>query len=178
MTGYMSFPREHRRNYRSKGFSLLEIAIVMSIALVLVLLAIPLINNTTASLKIQGATAAVTGAIQSTRYQAIFNGCQYQLAMTKATSMSQVLGQTPTNGVCSAGFTNVCPPGVANCPVPWAGGEGGVTIPADTTFTFTPGGRVSNAAGSCPCTLVLTRGVRTSTITISNFGNINVVYAP
>jgi type IV fimbrial biogenesis protein FimT len=177
--GNMNSEREQERIRRSQGFTLLELVFTLAIAMVMVVLAIPLVQRVSASLKIQGATAAVTGAMQSTRYQAIFQGCQYQLVFTSAAGSYQLQGEPATNGNCAAAFTNICSAGLANCPVPWSGAGTAVALGADATLTFTPGGRVIGTNGAaCPCTMVLTYSNRTATITVSNYGNINVAYTP
>jgi len=145
---------------------------VVVIIVITTVLAIPLVTNVTSYFRLRGSIASVTGAIQSTRYQAIFQGCPYQLVMNAAASTYQVQNQCPAGGA----WANVCVPGLASCPVPLSGSGNPVALNADLTLVFSPGGRVTSA--SFPgggINLVLTYGGKPpETISISSYGSINV----
>jgi prepilin-type N-terminal cleavage/methylation domain-containing protein len=159
-----------QRGQQARGFSLLELIFVIVIGLIMTVIAIPLVNNVTSYFRLRGAVSSVTGAIQSTRYQAIFQGCPYQVVFTAATQSYQIQNQCPVGGA----FANVCVPAtLAACPVPVSGSGTPVTLNADITLTFSPGGKVSSATS--PMQMVITYGGKPpETITVSSYGSINV----
>ncbi len=83
-------------NATKAGFTLLELVVVVAIAMVLAAIAIPAITNSLRVFTYKSSIAAFTGAIQSTRYQAIYHGCPYQLAFSSSTMTYTVASQVPT----------------------------------------------------------------------------------
>jgi prepilin-type N-terminal cleavage/methylation domain-containing protein len=170
--------RQHRtlarvRGRRSRGFTLLELVLVIAVGMILAAMAVPVIWNTMRIYSMRSAISSLTGAISSSRYQAIFHGCKSQVVITKATYSYQVQSEAPAFGgqACAAAFTNVG--GV----VPLMGR--GVALSADITLTFSPGGSVISNPVASPITLTLSypgfvATVPTETITVSNYGNITV----
>lgn len=156
----------------ARGFTLLELLFVVLIAIVMTVIAVPLVNNAASYFKLRSAVSEVTGAIQSTRYQAIFQGCPYQVVFTAAAKTYQVQRQCPTGGA----FANFCPNGAAACPIPISGGNAAVTLDADITLTFSPGGRVTSPSfpGGGITMAVTYSGKPPETISVSSYGNINV----
>ena len=163
-------PAEARKSIA--GFTLLESLFVCVILLLMAAMAIPLVNHAVGYFKLRGALAEVTGAIQSTRYQAIFQGCPHQVVFTAATRSYQVQRQCPTGGA----FANYCVSGAASCPVQISGGNPLLTLNADITLTFSPGGKVTSAAFPAGgINMVVTYdGKPPETISVSSYGNINV----
>jgi type II secretory pathway pseudopilin PulG len=148
---------------------LLELLFVVVIVLVMTAMAVPLVNNVTSYFRLRGAISSVTGAIQSTRYQAIFQGCPYQVVFLAAANTYQIQNQCPVGGA----FKNVCTAPAVACPVPLSGSGIPVTLNADITLTFSPGGKVTSAAA--PMSMVITYGGKPpETITVSSYGSINV----
>jgi prepilin-type N-terminal cleavage/methylation domain-containing protein len=166
--------RTERRGLREKstrGFTLLELIFVLLIALIMAGMAVPLLNNTMTVYRLRGAASSVSGSIQATRYQAIFNGYPFRLVLDSAAGTYQVQRDQARAGV----FTNFCVPAAASCPVPLTGSGTKVALGADTTFTFSPGGTVqSTTAAAGVTTMVLTYSGKTETITVSSYGNIKV----
>ena len=170
--------RQHRtlarvRERGSRGFTLLELVLVVAVGMILAAMAVPVIGNTMRIYSMRSAISSLTGAISSSRYQAIFHGCKSQVVITKATYSYQVQSQAPAfNGqACAAAFTNV---GGA---VPLMGR--GVALNADITLTFSPGGSVTSNPAAVPITLTLSypgfvATVPTETIKVSTYGNITV----
>jgi type II secretory pathway pseudopilin PulG len=151
------------------GFTLIELMFVCLIGLTLTAMAIPLVNNVVSNFRLRGAISSVTGAIQSTRYQAIFQGCPYQVVFTAATSSYQIQNQCPIGGA----FVNVCTAPTVSCPVPLSGSGIPVTLNADITMTFSPGGKITSATS--PMVMVVTYGGKPpENITVSSYGSINV----
>jgi prepilin-type N-terminal cleavage/methylation domain-containing protein len=161
---------QEQRHRPERGFSLIELVFVVLIVLVMTAMAVPLVNNSVSYFRMRGAVAAATGAIQSTRYQAIFQGCPYQIVFTAATNSYQVLNSCPSTGT----FVAVCSPStLAVCPKPLAGAGSPLTLGADMTMTFSPGGKITSATS--PMVMVLTYGGKPpETITVSSYGSINV----
>ncbi len=161
---------QEQRRRSERGFSLIELLFVIMIVLIMTAMAIPLVNNTVSYFRMRGAVAATTGAIQSTRYQAIFQGCPYQIVFTAATKTYQVQNSCPSTGA----FVNVCSPStLAVCPKPLAGAGSPLTLGADMTMTFSPGGKITSATS--PMVMVITYGGKPpETITVSSYGSINV----
>jgi Tfp pilus assembly protein FimT len=131
----------------------------MVIAVLLALISIPLINNIYQSFRVNAAISAVTGAIQTTRYQAISAGYPFQVVFSKANSNYQVQSDPNRSGV----FANV------GDPVPLSTA---VVLGQDTTLQCHPGGLITATVGSTSLTLS-SRG-KTETITVSTYGNIKV----
>jgi prepilin-type N-terminal cleavage/methylation domain-containing protein len=155
---------------QAQGFTLIELLFVIVIVMIMTAMAIPLVNNTVSYFRMRGAVAAATGAIQSTRYQAIFQGCPYQIVFTAATNSYQVQNSCPSTGT----FVNFCSPStLAVCPKPLAGAGSPLTLGADMTMTFSPGGKITSATS--PMVMVITYGGKPpETITVSSYGSINV----
>lgn len=154
---------------RAKGFSLVEMMFTCAIAVITVVLAVPLVSNVTSYFRLRGAVSSVTGAIQGARYQAIFQGCPYQVVFTAATSSYQVKKSCPSNGT----FSNDCPGALTSCPIPLSGSGTAVALNADITMTFSPGGKITSATS--PMSMVITYSTKPpETITVSSYGSINV----
>jgi len=147
--------------------------LVVAVAMILAAMAVPVIWNTMRVYAMRSAISSLTGAISSSRYQAIFHGCKSQVVFTQATYSYQVQTEAPAFGgqACGAAFTNV---GGAT---PLMGR--GVALGANLTLTFSPGGSVVANPAAVPITLTLSypgylTTVPTETITVSTYGNITV----
>jgi prepilin-type N-terminal cleavage/methylation domain-containing protein len=145
-----------------RGFTLLEMLFVLLIMGVMAVMCMPVINSVLTTYRLRSAVASVTGAIQTTRYQAISSGYPYQLVLNTATSTYQVQNDPGLTGA----FANV-----GNA-VPLAGSATPVVLGANTTLRFRPSGLVTATVGAT--TLTLTYGGKTETITVSNYGNVKV----
>jgi prepilin-type N-terminal cleavage/methylation domain-containing protein len=161
-----------RRKRGSHGFTLIEIVVVVLIAGILAAISIPIINNSLRVFALRSAVSALTGIIQSTRYQAIYHGCGYQLAFSAATFSYTVQTTTPAVGTttgCSAAYAATTPP-QNNIPLPGRG----IALGASVTIQFHPSGQVVATVGTmAPITLTYP-GLPQEQITVSNFGRVNV----
>lgn len=162
-----SMKRNCRPGYRNSaslapaGFTLIEIVIVLAVLTALTAISLPLFQNASTSYRMSSAVLAVTGAIQSTRYQAIMHGYPYTLALDPTSQTYQVQNEPPG----TSSFTNV---GTA---IPWSSDKG-ITLSPATTLQFSPGGIVTVNSGSMVFTL--SNGTTTETITVSEVGNVTV----
>jgi len=151
-----------RKPGSSRGFTLVEMIFVVGIVLLVAAMSIPTINKVMTTYRLRSAVASITGAIQTTRYQAISSGYPFQLVLSTTTSTFQVQSDPGLTGT-FANVGNAVP--LANSSIP-------VTLGAPTTLRFRPSGLVTAAVGAT--TLSLSYGGKTETITVSNYGNIKV----
>jgi prepilin-type N-terminal cleavage/methylation domain-containing protein len=145
---------------KQRGFSLIEISVVMLIALIVLAMALPQIQAAIYTYRLNAAVSATTWAIQTTRYQAIMHGYPYQVAFNAAQNSFQILSEPGG----SLTFANV---GGA---VPFAPAV--VAFSTNTTLQFSPNGSVTAVAGTLGYT-VSYQGA-TKTVTVSNYGSIKV----
>jgi prepilin-type N-terminal cleavage/methylation domain-containing protein len=150
----------------ARGFSLIEMVLVLGVILIASAVALPVVRSSMASYQLHASVSAVSSVIQSTRYQAISQSFPFQVVFDKNAGTYQLKSDQAGVGV----FVNV--PGSGAVPI----GHTSTTLGADATLQFSPGGSVKATAGTM--ILVVTGSGRTGTITVSNYGNVNVVYAP
>jgi Tfp pilus assembly protein FimT len=143
-----------------RGFSTVELFLVMIVGTILTAIAIPQVNSVMNQYRLQSAVASSTWAIQSTRYQALTAGYPYQVVFTQSTGAYQVQNLPP-------GATTYANVGTS---VPLSGSP--VTLNQDTTLLFKPNGSVTATTGTLNFTLSY-QGA-TKSITVSNYGNISV----
>jgi len=165
-------PRQEKRDGRvgaggrwQRGFTLLELCVVMGMVAVMTAISIPVIKSSLTSYQVSSAVASLTGAVQTTRYKAIQAGYPFQIVFTAATSKYQVRSDPTDTGV----FANVGNPivftAVANM------------LNQNTTITFRPGGALTSpqalANGNVPMTLTYSNATP-ELVTVSAYGRINV----
>jgi Tfp pilus assembly protein FimT len=155
-----------RRVRASRGFTVLELVAVLGIALVMSAMAAPVVQSSISSFRLRSSVASMTGAIQATRYRAIFDGCPYQIAFSKATNTYQV-SNTVTGAACAAAFTAV------GGPVPFAD-TSQVALNQDVTLQFSPGGSIQVITGSLAFNLNSQNTSNYKAITVTKYGSIKV----
>jgi prepilin-type N-terminal cleavage/methylation domain-containing protein len=149
---------------KSKGFTLIEMLIVVTIVSTLSTIAIPQLMTAVKSYRLASAVAAATGAIQSTRYLAIMHGYPYQLTFNANSGTYQVASEPPG----ATTFVPV-PPGT---PTPIAGNKE-ESINQTTVMQFNSNGTMtSGPAGNAAFTI--SNGVTTKQITVSGVGYVSV----
>lgn len=171
-----------------RGFTMVELLVVVAIVMVVIIIAVPLANTVLKTYQLRGAVASATSAVKSTRYQAIAQGYPMQIVITKATATYQLQADPTKNaaGLFDGAFVNV---GQVE---PLSGTGVTPTLGANLTLYFSPSGKVWSSATSngvttltsCgavaappPCQIVMTYGTgtnNTETVTVSAYGNIDV----
>jgi prepilin-type N-terminal cleavage/methylation domain-containing protein len=146
-----------------RGFSIVELLIVMLVGLILTAMTIPQVKSGIYQYRLSGAVASSTWAIQSTRYEALVQGVQYQVVITKATNSYQI--QSSADG--GVTFTNVA----GTSAVPLSGVA--TVLNQDTTLRFKPNGFVSAPVGALNFTITY-QGL-SQQVCVSNYANIKVI---
>jgi len=149
------------------GFSVIELLVTLSVIVIVLAGSVPITQGVLKSYHLNAAATAVTGAIQSTRYQAIMVGCAYTIAFTQNSTSYQIATEVPSGSppTCASTFTNV------GGTISWSG-SGDVSLSPSTTLQLNPNGSVTATTGSL--SFALSAGAHTSTITISGVGNVSV----
>lgn len=148
---------------RTEGFTAVELVMGLLVALILMAMAIPQVKSGLYTYRLKGAVSSTVWAIQSTRYQALMEAYPYQVVFSSANNTYQIQNLPPGSG----SYANV---GTA---VPISGSA--VVLNQDTTLQFKANGSVTAAVGAL--TLVITYQGQTATLTVSNYGNVSVVYS-
>jgi prepilin-type N-terminal cleavage/methylation domain-containing protein len=146
-----------------RGFSIVELLIVVLVGGILTAMAIPRIQSSLNLYHLDGAVAATTWAIQSTRYQALVQGVQYQVVFDATANTAQI--QSSADG--GVTFTNAG----SNGAVPISGSA--VLLNQNTTLRFKPNGYVSAPVGALNYTISY-QGF-SQQVCVSNYANIKVI---
>ncbi len=160
---FSSLPR-----YRTlqRGASVIELVIVLAVASIMAAMAVPLVQNTTRTMRLNAAVSAVTGTMQSTRYRAIYDGCPYAAAFSKATNTYQISSEV-TGAACANALVNV---GTA---IPFADPKR-VSLDQDVTLQFSPGGSVTVTTGTNSFNLTDIGTANPKNIKVTKYGSITV----
>ena len=133
-------------------------------------ISVPVVKSALSSYTLNTAVAAVSGAVQSTRYRAIAAGYPFQLAFNRANSTYQIQSDPTNTGV----FANV------GTPVPFSSKPNLLGI--NTTLVLHPGGKIQcplcsaaqvDASGNWLMTVTYGSNP-VETIAVSPYGRINV----
>jgi Tfp pilus assembly protein FimT len=143
----------------ARGFTLIEIVIVILVGMILTAMAIPQIKSSLNTYRLNSAVAMAKWSIQSTRFQALMKGYPYQVAFSSTNFNYQI--QNLPSGTTYANVGSTVP--LASWPM---------TLSADTTLRFLPNGSVNAPVGGLSFTI--TYQGTTKTITVSNYGNVTV----
>jgi Tfp pilus assembly protein FimT len=151
----------------TRGFSLIELTMVMLIAMITAGFALPIVQTTVQKYRLKSATATAAWAIQSTRFQALMEGYPYEVTFAGSTGGVNPTYQIANETVGSSSFSNV------GTSIPVSGSP--VVLGATTVFIFQPNGTVTTSpASSAPYTFTIAYSGTTETITVSNYGNVDV----
>ncbi|HYB61668.1 MAG TPA: GspH/FimT family pseudopilin [Methylomirabilota bacterium] len=157
---FQLFKGSHTARTRQRGFSMIEIAMVIVLLLVLMCIAYPITQGTLNYFRLRGAVSSATWAIQSTRYQALMEGYPFQVTFNAANNTYQIASEP----LGATTFTNV---GAA---VPLSGDA--IALNQTTTVQLNPNGYVSATQGSL--TFTISYQGNTETLTVTNYGNVSV----
>ena len=153
----------------ARGFTLLELVLVVAIGMVLAGIAVPVINNSMRVYSFRSSVAAFTGIIQSTRYNAIYHGCPYQLSFSAAAMTYTVASEVPPVGT----TTCLAAMGPASAAVPLPGK--GAALNGDLTILFHPSGQVQATTGNLTTIQMTYAGLsQPENIQVSGFGRVYV----
>ncbi len=145
----------------TRGFTLLEAAFVVALGMAVTTISVPMTKSAMRTYHLNTAVTTLTGAIQTTRYQAIMHGYHYNISIDPPSRSYQLASKVPP----ATSFSNV---GLA---IPWCP-PGDVTMSSATTLEFFPGGTVTATSGSM--TFTLSNGTTTKTVTVSGVGDVTV----
>lgn len=158
-------PSEQRLLRRESGFTMPELLVGVFVAVIITAMAVPIYQNTLMNWRMNSMASAITGAISSTRYQALSKSQTYTLAITAPANTYVV--------------TNVST-GTAATAVPLPSNQilvnGGT---GTSTFTLCPNGVVYGAGGSCatgspnPPAISVSYNTRKINISVSSVGNVS-----
>jgi len=150
------------RQSSAAGWSLIDILVALSVAAIMAAMAIPEAANIVRNYRLDAAVSSVTGAIQSTRYQAIMRGYPYVIEFDPGNGSYQVLNKPPgaPDFVATGG------------PIPISGLDNATMSPA-ASFQFNPQGTVVPAEGG-GSSVRISNGPITKTITVSAVGQVRV----
>src|SRR3989442_5842934 len=87
-------PESCIRANRRAGFSLIELTMTLAVGIILAALAVPAVRSAIQYFRVRSAASSIAGAIQSTRYRAIFDGCPYNITLNKTANTLQVGSET------------------------------------------------------------------------------------
>ena len=151
----------------SRGVTMVELAMVVLISMITAAVALPIVQTTVNKYQLKGATASATWAIQSTRFQALMQGYSYQVTLSGGTGGVNPTYQIASKPLGATSYSNI------GSSIPLSGKP--VVLGATTVFQFQPNGTVATSpVTSSPFTFTIAYSGTTETITVSNYGNVNV----
>ena len=149
----------------SRGFTIVELLIVVLIGSLLTAISVPLYKSAMISMQLNSTVSAISGAISQTRYAAIMNGHVYTLVLT-----------TPANTYVVSDVTESTANGAVPLPSTAILINGGTS--ATYTYTLCPNGTAYGAGGTCianntvPPALSATNNGRQININVSGVGSV------
>ena len=145
----------------SRGFSLIEMLVMLAIGTILMVMAIPSVRIGLRNYRLEGAISSVTWAVHSTRYQALMEGYPFQVVFSSTANTYQI--QSSPTGIAG-------PYGNVGSAVPFTAYP--VTLSADTTLNFRPNGFVQATAGALTFNVAY-QGV-CQKLLVTNYGNVSI----
>jgi Tfp pilus assembly protein FimT len=153
-----------KKNNAKTGFSTVETVMVLAVSLILAGFAAPSIRSVLNSYHLRAAVSSATGAIQSTRYQALREGYPYQVTFSGGSGGINPTYQVASKPAGATTFTNI------DSAVPVSGSA--ITLSSTTVLQFKPNGSVTATTGGLSFSITYLGA--TETITVTNYGNITV----
>ena len=148
-----------------RGFSLIEIMLVLLIIMILMGISLPSVRSSMDAIRHRNAVTVATTAIQSTRFLAIRDGVRYAVTFSAALPASYQIRRVPPGG---AAFVNV---GAA---VPL--GNAQVSMASGRRYEFAPNGMVTVTGGPMDFIVQYGQGsaMRVHTVTVTRVGHVTV----
>lgn len=165
-------PSRHCTNGAADGFSIIELLIIVCLVMILAAIGIPTTRSAIATYQLDAAVDSVTGAIQSTRYQAIMHGYLYQVDFNSANNQIQVSSEVPP----ATAFSTVgAAVPISGSPVTLGVGTPSSNSAGHAILQFKGNGSVSVASGQpSPLSLTVFYHGATKTITVSKYGSTTI----
>jgi len=155
------------RPLHSRGFSMIELVMILLISIVVTAFAVPAIGSQLNQYRLKSAVASATWAIQSIRFQALQEGYPFQVTFQGDASGNNPTYQVASKPTGTSSFANV------GSSVPLSGSV--INITAATVIQFQPNGAVTvTQGGSSATSMQLSFSGFSRTITISNYGNLTI----
>jgi prepilin-type N-terminal cleavage/methylation domain-containing protein len=165
----------------ANGFSIMELLVTVAILLIAAAITAPIVSSAVANYQFKNSLSITTGAIKSTRYQAIDTGFPWRLVFDSTAMTYQAQENTTDPSGATGTFNNV------KTAVPLAGASYKPALSASITLQFSPSGAVkivtspggTTTVSSCgavpaPCSFTLSYKGNTEAITVSAYGNVSV----
>jgi prepilin-type N-terminal cleavage/methylation domain-containing protein len=151
------------RTMRARGYTLVELLVVLVIAATMTAVAAPVIQGALSNIRLTSAVQSTTSAISTTRYQALRYGYPFQLKLNSTTLTYQVLSE-PVGAAAFANVGSAIPISASN-----------VALNANTTLQFNPSGTVQFISGAAGFSLdaqtfTIAFAGKTTTVTVSSVG--------
>lgn len=148
---------------QARGYTLLELLVVLVIATTMTAVAVPTITGALNTIRLSSAVQTATGAMSTTRYQSLRYGYPFRIAID-STALTYQIQSEPVGAVT---FSNV---GTA---IPVSTSK--IAINSNTTLQFNPSGTVQFISGGAGFSLdgqtfTIAYAGRTSTVTVSSVG--------
>jgi Tfp pilus assembly protein FimT len=155
------------RRRASRGFTMVEMAMVLLISMITAAFALPIVQTTVNKYELKAATSGATWAIQSTRFQALMQGYPFQVTLSGGTGGLNPTYQIASKPIGATSYSNVGT-AIPLCAKP-------VVLGATIVMQFQPNGTVAtNPATTAPYSFTIAYSGTTETITVSNYGNTTV----
>ena len=149
------------------GFTMIELCMVLLVASIVSVMAIPIVSAAINQYRLRSAVANATWAIQSTRFQALEESYNFQVTIAGNGSGANPTYQIASEPTGTTTYSNV------GTPVPLSAET--VTISEPTVIQFKPNGVVTiTQNGSSATSFQISYQGYSNTITVSNYGNISV----
>lgn len=168
--------RKAGSSQRERGFTLLELCMVVAVGIVISAAALPVINSTLAGAKVRTAASSISGAIQTSRYKSLSKGVPYQITLNKANGTYTVM-------MCSNCAATIYSPSstftygadssdpLTGTAIPFSSGTKGAALDSNRVLYFMPSGAVQWCADSTTtCTTPTTSCTPPISMTISYSG--------
>ena len=176
MIVYKSAPISRTRRSRIGGFSMVELAVSLTVLLILTAIAIPSLMRSFRTYQLNDAAARLSDMLKFTRFEAVRRNTQVQLLMQQPSPPAWIIGvDSNGNGIIDAaekqqiisGFATLLSSGVAPTPAAISAALGGASL---NTLSGSAGSVTFDARGAIRAGL---NGAVISTISVFYIGSLS-----